>query len=92
MRSLLAVVVFGACAAKPPPVIANVGHVAVIDDVVIDPSSDAYQAKRSYWKKWGRAYMSQIPGPVSICERRPQVWIVDGVEQVTYLTQCSTYR
>jgi hypothetical protein len=36
--------------------------------------------------------MSQIPGPVSICEKRPQIWTIDGVEQVTYLTTCSTYR
>ena len=62
-------------------------------EITIDPDTEVMRDKQSYWRKWGRAYMSQVPGPVCICEQKPS-WIIDTPTgpQTTYMTVCSTYR
>jgi hypothetical protein len=93
MRCLLAVVVFGACSAARPPPPRNVAPVVVdVPVMTIDPDSDGLRDKRRYWKKVSRAYMSQVPGPVCICEQKP-AFIIDTPSgpQTTYMTTCSTY-
>lgn len=99
MRSLLAVIVFGACArtvpATPPR---NVAYPAItdepdVDEVVIDPDSKELQAKRSYWRRSSRAYMSQIPGAVTVCTFQPTlVMETPRGPQTYYVTICSDYR
>ncbi len=95
MRSLLAVVIFGACTHHQPPAPSNVARAVIADpeEVVIDPDSAELRSKRRYWKKVARAYMSQVPGPVCICESVPSLtYDTPTGPQTTYMTTCSTYH
>ncbi len=96
MRWLLVVIVLGACAPalrRPPANIAVVSAAEPVPEVVIDPDSENLRDKRSYWKKWSRAYMSQVPGPVCICESKPSFTYDSPTgPKTSYMTTCSTYR
>ncbi len=80
------------CHATRPVSPANVAVPEVVA-ITIDPDTEALRDKHAYWRKWSRAYMSQVPGPVCICEQKPS-FIVDTPTgpQTTYMTVCSTYR
>jgi len=96
MRWLPAVVVFGACAPaiRAPPSNLPVAEPVIAEPAIrIDPDSEGLHDKRAYWHRWGRAYVSQVPGPVCVCEYRPSLtWDTPAGTQTSYLAVCSTIR
>ncbi len=92
MRLLLVLLV--GCHAARPVAPANVTvTVLEVAAVTIDPDSSDLRDKQRYWRKWSRAYMSKVPGPICLCEQIPS-FVIDTPTgpQPTYMTSCSTYR
>ena len=90
----MSLVVFGACTAHRPPAPSNVARELVVEPAIaIDPDSAELRSKRRYWKQVSRAYMSQVPGPVCICENVPALtYDTPAGPQTAYMTMCSTYH